>query len=99
MIDNETVLRIALQNFYMKGNFQAIAWRYGVDKDWILAQIAQQEGKCACCSLELDGRKWCIDHSHETGKVRGILCYSCNLAIRKITHIKQIIEYLRKHGA
>jgi len=99
MIDNEKVLRIAAQNFYMLSGQGYVGWKYGVSKDWVLTQIMQQEGKCACCGVELEGCKWCIDHSHDTGKNRELLCYSCNLAVRKISRMKQIIEYLRKHGA
>ena len=34
-----------------------------------------------------------IDHDHETGKVRGILCSNCNMAIGKM---KDDPERLRK---
>ena len=41
-----------------------------------------QDGKCAICgksfSCPKDGY---IDHNHETGKVRGLLCRNCNLGI------------------
>jgi hypothetical protein len=38
-----------------------------------------QEGKCAICgSLE---RRLVIDHDHETGKVRALLCWGCNVGL------------------
>ena len=42
-----------------------------------------QEGKCSICGThqsELKKRLH-IDHNHETGKVRGLLCQKCNVAI------------------
>ncbi len=44
-----------------------------------------QDGKCAICGYK-DGETWIfggkcklvIDHSHETSKIRGLLCNGCN---------------------
>lgn len=38
-----------------------------------------QDGKCAICLLELE--KPHIDHSYETGYVRGLLCNQCNTGL------------------
>lgn len=39
--------------------------------------------QCAICLTDKPGQhgEWHIDHNHETGKVRGILCHHCNLAL------------------
>lgn len=44
------------------------------DWRWILMAEWQKE-RCAICSLR---RRLVEDHDHETGLVRGLLCYSCN---------------------
>lgn len=44
----------------------------------------QQDAKCAICGAsEMNGRRknFCVDHDHVTGKVRGLLCHSCNVSI------------------
>jgi len=44
--------------------------------------LEKQNGSCAICDLECStGRRLAIDHDHKTGKVRGLLCYSCNIKL------------------
>ena len=43
-----------------------------------------QNNKCPICRCdfnELKDKDICVDHNHETGKVRGILCRLCNVRI------------------
>ena len=41
--------------------------------------FANQSGLCAiCCS---DGEELVVDHNQDTGKVRGLLCRTCNLGL------------------
>ena len=40
------------------------------------ALVAWQQGRCAVCGKPLDEE--CLDHDHDTGRVRGVLCFSCN---------------------
>ena len=45
--------------------------------------LAYQGGGCAICrrNEEPDGRRLSIDHCHDTGVVRGVLCNQCNNGI------------------
>ena len=53
---------------------------YGMSlRDYDL-MLARQRGVCAVCG-EQPARRLCVDHCHVTGKVRGLLCSPCNLAI------------------
>ena len=56
--------------------------RYGVDNAWVEEQKARQGGICPICEMDLDKprgeRGFCIDHDHDTGEIRGLLCNSCN---------------------
>ena len=49
------------------------------EEDWHAMLIAQS-GRCASCSDPLGpaGRNIHVDHCHETGKIRGLLCRVCN---------------------
>lgn len=44
--------------------------------------LIKQKGVCALCKqLCPSGKRLCIDHNHITGKVRGLLCYHCNVGL------------------
>lgn len=66
--------------------------RYGLTVESYNLLWAEQSGQCKICDCALAdlpdyvGRNrpsnaCCIDHCHETGKVRGLLCMSCNLLL------------------
>ena len=40
--------------------------------------IAEQAGKCWLCEIDLKTVVPCLDHDHETGFIRGVLCGNCN---------------------
>jgi len=41
--------------------------------------LNNQHGVCAICGkIQKGKRPLVVDHDHETGKVRGLLCYGCN---------------------
>ena len=64
--------------------------------------LNNQENKCAICKKRSQnvGRLH-VDHSHVTGKNRGLLCVSCNTVLVKfhdsITDLQQAILYLQKY--
>ncbi|KKN26953.1 hypothetical protein LCGC14_0869490 [marine sediment metagenome] len=64
--------------------------------------FSTQNGECAICgthSSELD-QALSVDHDHSTGKVRGLLCNSCNLMLGlvkdDISTLLAAIDHLRK---
>lgn len=56
---------------------------YGLTLDAIASMLDSQKGVCAICATTTPGGHgtWKIDHDHKTGKVRGLLCNNCNLAL------------------
>lgn len=56
-----------------------IKTRYGMSTADVDAMLADQGGKCGICARKLE--KFHIDHHHDTGAVRGLLCHRCNLRI------------------
>lgn len=68
-----------------------------------------QEGKCAICKEQETSRHWngkvkrlSVDHCHETGEIRELLCQKCNHAIgmfrENVETLRNAIEYLARHS-
>lgn len=57
--------------------------RYGIGADEVDAILASQGGQCAVCGATEPGSRgyWNVDHCHQSGDVRGILCWTCNSGI------------------
>lgn len=56
--------------------------RYGLTPEEYDQMVAAQGGLCASCGdPPTAGDKLCVDHCHDTGRIRGLLCRSCNLGI------------------
>jgi hypothetical protein len=55
--------------------------RYGISVEVYSQLLASQGGGCAICgalAAHSNTEKLFVDHNHETGKVRGLLCHCCN---------------------
>jgi len=46
-----------------------------------------QENKCWLCKVDLRTVTACLDHDHESGRIRGVLCQNCNGIEGKITNL------------
>jgi hypothetical protein len=63
--------------------------KYGLTDEMFKELFSSQKGLCACCSVPLDEsfsvhharNKLVVDHCHETGIVRGLVCTMCNKGI------------------
>lgn len=78
-------------------------YRYGISPDEMRQMHERQNGCCAICGTpeaELK-RRLCIDHDHETGKVRGLLCDPCNNGIARfkedVDSLRAAAAYLESH--
>lgn len=54
--------------------------KYGITGDEFRKIAKKQKGKCPICKRKLD-KNPSVDHNHVTGKIRGLICNPCNLAI------------------
>ena len=83
----------------------ALIKKYGITPEEYDVLLQQQEYKCAICgvaeSVNTVTTIWplCVDHCHETGKVRGLLCRACNVGIGSfgdsVEQLQKAIQYLR----
>lgn len=83
-------------------------WRYEIQKSYGItpdewnAMFVRQGGRCAACgSTSTTGRdRFDVDHNHDSGAVRGLLCRGCNMAIgyvhEDVGRLQGIIDYLTR---
>jgi hypothetical protein len=74
---------------------------YGFAPGEFALLLETQQGKCAICETTTPGGKgFHVDHCHDTGAVRGLLCTRCNNGIGSLRHDPKIlaaaISYLAK---
>ena len=90
-------------------NTKEVCRRFSLDISDYAEMLIQQNKVCAICKMpekrksRRDGRvcALAIDHNHQTGKIRGLLCHSCNVGLGNfednIDLLQKAIEYLKKH--
>lgn len=70
---------------------------YGATSQDYAVLLKQQNGRCALCNTKQPGKNrkyFDIDHNHETGAIRGLLCSYCNYRIVGIVE-----QRLKRQGA
>lgn len=80
---------------------------YGITGEEYAALLKSQNGRCYICQRVPRSRRLAVDHDHETGEVRGLLCSDnergCNHAIlgniRDLAMAKRIVAYLESPPA
>ena len=98
----------ACRSYYAKSAYnplkkfsQHLQYAYGISYEDYEALLTSQKHCCAICLKPLKrGRLRNLDHCHNTGKVRGILCHRCNLALSFFDNdpefVYKILDYLEK---
>ena len=65
-----------------------------------MIDVVLSETICGICASD---KKLCIDHCHDTGKVRGRLCAKCNKALGlfhdNVEFLESAKQYLKVHSA
>lgn len=84
-------------------------WKFGITIEDYKRMSQEQNGVCAICGKPetiLDPRRGIlkrlvIDHDHDTGKIRGLLCHNCNSGIGMLQDKQEIVQkaadYLLKY--
>lgn len=75
--------------------------KFGIDVNFYNQLISEQCNNCAICAHGFTGANSAqVDHDHVTGKVRGLLCRTCNMGLGVFRDepdkLQQAVEYLRR---
>lgn len=77
---------------------------YGLTLDDYDNILESQNNGCAICGKapEDNGQRLAVDHDHDTGAVRGLLCIGCNAGLGSFKDDPDLLEeaqkYLYRHG-
>jgi hypothetical protein len=78
--------------------------KFGISLNEYQDKFNSQSGLCQICNKEepVKGRLLSVDHCHETGKIRGLLCTLCNTTLGKVKDdidlLESMIQYLERYG-
>ena len=93
--ENKEKIYATWQRWYRtpKGKFHEVVssfkTNYGIDDRYVMDLMDDQKGCCALCEVDFADVKmrknartpYVVDHCHDTGEVRGLLCQKCNVAV------------------
>lgn len=90
------------EHYKLQARIDWLRRKYGLSIDQVEEMLLSQNSSCAICSEPLD-KSAHIDHDHQTGAVRGILCGLCNQGLGQFRDNPQLCAraaaYLRRHLA
>ena len=91
------------QNNPDKVRNKQLMYKYGITLDDFNKMLEEQDFSCALCGTKDAGRNgtFNVDHCHETGKVRSLLCHSCNTGLGKFQDNPELLRkaagYVEQH--
>lgn len=90
-----------------QGRDRALQVKYELTLPEYETMLAAQNHRCAICDTDKavvrrSHYSWRVDHCHDTGKVRALLCHNCNIALgllkENVQTLEAMIKYLKHHG-
>ena len=77
--------------------------KFGITYEEYQEMIRVQNHSCAICGVTKPGGRgnWHVDHCHETGKIRALLCWACNVGLGCFKDNEKLLRlaatYLKGH--
>lgn len=101
----QTYCRLCSKEFQTKWYYKR---KYGISLEELDSLITKQDYRCLICVNKVEfvkyrniGQSAVLDHCHSSGKIRGILCGSCNTGLGSfkdnITSLQNAIKYLQSN--
>ena len=87
---NPEKTRATAKAWYERNKLRRISQRYGISEEELNSMLKTQNNICLICSREMV--QLVVDHDHQTGAVRGLLCYACNTALGLFQDNSEILK-------
>jgi len=104
--NNKPERKISMAEYYKKNKDKAINRQmmanYGITLTEYNQLLDNQKSLCYICgSPPSQNRRLHIDHCHNSGKIRSLLCGNCNTALGLLkedsSRVKKMIQYIEEH--
>lgn len=66
--------------------------KYGITAAKYDDMLESQNSACAICGKVKDRVRLAVDHDHDTGRIRGLLCENCNRGIGMFKHSATLLQ-------
>ena len=78
----------------------SLKFQHGITPEQYRDLLSAQDAVCAICEQPcLSGKRLAVDHDHELGRIRGLLCGRCNTALGLLEdqepRLLAALDYLR----
>jgi hypothetical protein len=105
--NNTPERKAAMAEYYRNNKDKAVNRQmmanYGITLSEYNELLDKQKGLCYICESHHTSqtRRLHIDHCHNSGKIRSLLCVNCNTALGLLkedsNRVKKMIEYIEEH--
>lgn len=107
--NNKPERKQAMKEYYEKNKDKAVNRglynRYGITLEEYDNMLSEQNGNCYICekSHKLFTKRLAVDHCHNTGKIRKLLCIGCNTSLgllkEDLDRVKKLMKYIEENDA
>lgn len=101
---NRNKVRAAGRKYYHNNKTKDKAYKlrklYGISLEEYADKSQAQNEVCLICGrINTKNRDLCVDHNHQTGRIRGLLCTGCNIRLGWFeNNMETILKYLESYG-
>ena len=98
-------MQLTEEEVELNANVLQLMKKYGITPEDYDRMLAEQGGVCAMCGTDKPGgpehaEYFPVDHDHETGEVRGLLCFLCNRRLGTYEEVRELAEaYLQRKAS
>lgn len=89
----------SVRDWSLRNRFKVLSYKYGESDEFIRDLFLKSNNSCNVCYTKDD---LCVDHCHTSGKIRGVLCRSCNVSLGLLKEdvgvIKSLADYLESNN-